>query len=334
MDLPMPDNLLYLLIIFVLSLYALIRGADWLIEGASDLAHRFEVSDLVIGLTIIAFGTSLPEMVVSISAAMSGSTELAYGNVVGSNISNILLIIGCTAIVFPLTAHSDVKRDVPFYVVLTLVFLAFVLVPAWPFASDASSELGFVAGICLLGFFVAFLMRLLKSSPEDLQDMVADEIPEHQEHVSLIKVSSLILAGLAFLLGGGEFTVRSASHIAATLGVPESTIGLTIVAFGTSLPELVTSLAAAGKGKADMALGNILGSNLMNLTLVLGSAVIVQNSFIDSWGLIDAGIHTVICLVFLGLMKINRKPNISRQLGIIFILSYIAYMTFVAFRVR
>lgn len=327
----MPESIYFTIVIFAISLYALMKGADWLIDGSSSVARSLKVSELTIGLTVVAFGTSLPELVVSLQAALQGSPELSYANVIGSNIANILLILGATAIIVPLKAPSDVKKDIPFFAAAVLSLTAAVLLgqTGEPSPFLFKSSLGLAAGVILLSFFAGFIWKIFKKSRHGLGSV---EEEEHND-IPIRKAWVLVILGLVFIVGGGELTVLSAVSIAQKLGVPESTIGLTIVAFGTSLPELVASLAAAGKQKGDMAIGNILGSNLMNLALVLGSAACVSKIDVAPWGVFDMIVHTLVALIFLALLARNTsKENLGRQTGILFIIMYIAYMTIIGMR--
>jgi len=324
------------LIIFAISLYAVMKGADWLIEGASNMARHFRVSDLLIGLTVVAFGTSLPELVVSVNAAINGNPVLAYANVIGSNIANILLILGCAAIVFPMTTSPEARRDLGFSFLLVIGFCLITGLTIFPLQPELSAQLNQWSGMLLLGFFVLFIARIFlqeaktrhSSSDQDNSNQ------ENQEDYNLGLLTLQVVAGLALVIIGGDFTVKSAITMASKLGISESTIGLTIVAFGTSLPELVASLVAAGRQKSDIALGNILGSNIMNLALVLGSTVVITPLTIDAWGVIDMVILTLVSLIFLTLLLKRRGPNISRHTGVIFILLYIAYLGFIGIRTQ
>ncbi|SMF49413.1 calcium/sodium antiporter [Pseudobacteriovorax antillogorgiicola] len=334
----MPDNIFLVVLIFAASLYVLMKGADWLIDGASALARELKISELIIGLTVIAFGTSLPEFVVSIQAAIYGSPELSYSNVVGSNIANILLILGATSLIMPLKAPEEVHKDIYFFFGLVLTFAVVVIASSTDNKEGIffTSELGTFGGLSLLAFFVAFIFRIIGKRKDGVLEILPSEDNddgEDDDELPLSKAILYLIAGTAMIILGGEFTVQSAIGIAQKLGVPESTIGLTIVAFGTSLPELVASLAAAGKKKGDMAIGNILGSNLMNLAFVLGSAATFFPIFINAWGVFDMLVHTLISFGFLGLMaRRSVKFNLNRQTGIVFLILYVSYMTIIGMR--
>lgn len=311
------------------------KGADWLIDGSSVVARKLKVSELLIGLTVVAFGTSLPEFVVSIGSAMQGSAELAYANVIGSNIANILLILGATSLIMPLKSSEEVHSDVYFLMGLVVTFAMVVIAGK---SSDMSpflfeSSLGTIGGLCLLAFFIGFIVRIHLKRQKGIDEFGGTEDHQPEDDTSLSKAVFWLVCGLVMIVAGGELTVQSAINIAQILNVPESTIGLTIVAFGTSLPELVASLAAAGKGKGDMAIGGILGSNLMNLSFVLGTSATFFPIKINSWGVFDMFIHTAVSVGFLLLMaRRTEKDNLNKQTGIIFIILYVAYMTVIGVR--
>ena len=324
-----------LLLIFIASLTALMKGADYMIEGASKIAQRLGVSQLVIGLTVIALGTSLPELVVSIQAAVNGKGSLALANVIGSNSTNILLVIGMTALLRPLTAPSSLKKDeVPFSLALNVAFFVMVCVTAdlyfGPGYMQSSSLIERWGGWVLLGFFAAFVGRLLKSGQKEEKEEVDEEAAAAGG--SPLKAWLEVIVGCALVVGGGRFTVESAIGIARIMELSETTIGITIVAFGTSLPELVASVVAARKGFSDMAIGNVMGSNIMNLALVLGTAGAIAPIHVGAYEIIDIVFMTVVSLGFLGLIGRTKKPTISRQTGAFFVVTYVLYMAYVAFR--
>ncbi len=256
------------LLLLVIGLILLVKGADWLVDGASVLAKKYNVSDLAIGLTIVAFGTSAPELVVNAVAASSNFPDLVFGNIIGSNNFNLFVILGIAGIITPLAVQSStVWKEIPFSLLaaITFFFLAnnFFLSDQ-PFVSRYD-------GIVLLALFSGFLFYVatqLKNDPE------AEAIPN--KDYSNLKIWVLILLGLAGLVGGGKLVVDNAVAMAQSLGVSEKIIGLTIVAAGTSLPELATSLVAALKKNADIAIGNIVGSNIFNLFLIVGVSVMIR----------------------------------------------------------
>ncbi|NLE36319.1 MAG: calcium/sodium antiporter [Bacteroidales bacterium] len=254
--------------ILLVGFLVLIKGADWLVSGASSLARKYNVSDLAIGLTIVAFGTSAPELVVNVFAAIKGHQDIAFGNVIGSNNFNLFMILGIAALISPLKVQSStVSREIPlsFFAILLLFFLANNF-----FLSD-NTALSRIDGLILLilfGSFLFYVYRQLKVDPEVKF--------ETQRQYSTLKIWGLILAGLAGLIIGGRLVVDSAIKIATAWGISEKVIGLTIVAAGTSLPELATSVVAAVKKNNDIAVGNIIGSNIFNIFLILGASSLIR----------------------------------------------------------
>ncbi len=294
------------LLFIVFGFALLIKGADWLVEGASAIAKRFGVSQLVIGLTIVSFGTSAPELLVNLVASFRGSADIAIGNIVGSNIANTLLILGATAAVAPIAVkQSTVFKEIPFSLLASIVLLLMAndrLVDGY-----SLSELGRGDGLILIGFFIIFLYYSF-----GIRNKKDDEETEEEETCKGWLCTFLILGGLIALPVGGELTVRGAVSIASILGLSEKLIGLTIVALGTSLPELTTSVIAASKGKSDIAVGNIIGSNIFNIFWILGvSATINHLPFQPSlnFDLLFVVLSTVFLFVFL-----HTGPIYSRML--------------------
>ncbi len=255
----------------LVGLLGLFYGGNWLVDGASRIARALGVPALIVGLTVVSFGTSAPELMVSISAALRGSSGIALGNVVGSNIANVGLILGMTGIITPIAVKVTlVRREIPIMIGITaLGYLLFV----------GDNQIGRVDGAILLTGFVAFnlLMIYLTASRSDEQ-RAADNasMGDGDEETNMALEWGRLLAGIVVLLIGAEFTVRGATAIAETFGVPEVVIGLTLVAFGTSLPELAASMIAAFRGQADIAVGNVIGSNIANLLLILGVTSIIS----------------------------------------------------------
>lgn len=260
--------MLFAVLFLIIGFTLLVKGADWLVDGASTLARRFGISDLAIGLTIVVFGTSAPELVVNIVASMQGASEIAIGNVVGSNIANILLILGCTAIFAPvIVQRSTVLKEIPFSMLAAVVL--FLMANDAIVDGETLSEIGRADGLILLCFFLIFLAYTF-----GLHQMPPHEgaMKQHTPWFSML----LITGGLVGLTVGGKLAVDSAIIIARSLGLSETLIGITIVAVGTSLPELATSVMAALKKKADIAVGNIVGSNIFNIFLVLGVSATIR----------------------------------------------------------
>ena len=328
---------------------ALIKGADWLVEGASALAKKYGVSDIVIGLTVVAFGTSMPEFVVNMVAVGQGSTEIAITNVLGSNIINIFVILGFTALIFPISSQKSTRRfDIPFSLIAALLVLIFAVYnsPSWlqiehifnmniadPTLHDLGSiqmgqgNGGFISGVggsILLIFFLIFLWHNFKgigSAPQA-------ESNEEYKPMSARRALALIIGGLVGLVVGGEVIVKSATSIAQSLGVSDAIIGLTVVALGTSLPELATSCMAAFKKNCDIALGNVIGSNLFNIFFILGTSACVK-ALPGYHGLeIDAMMAALGSVLVMLFVYLTKKHEIKRWHGAILLLTYAAYLAY------
>ncbi len=250
----------------------LIKGADWLVEGASSIARRLRISDLVIGLTIVSFGTSAPELVVNIFASLKGNADIAVGNIVGSNIANTLLILGVAAAIIPIRVQkSTVFKEIPFCFLASLIL--FVMANDRLIDGYATSEIGRGDGMAFIGFFIIFLYYTFGIRKGNADDGKAEYTKETR---SILLASTMVGGGLVALTAGGELAVRGAVQAATLLGVSEALIGLTIVAIGTSLPELVTSVIAAMKNKPDISVGNIVGSNIFNIFWILGISALIR----------------------------------------------------------
>lgn len=304
-------QLLFLVIGFVM----LVKGADWFVEGASKVAEKFGIPQLVIGLTIVAIGTSLPEAAVSTSAALKGSAEITIGNVVGSNIMNILLILGITSVISPLAVQkSTIKYELPMVIGATVLLAALGLF---------DGTIGRIDGVILLAGMVLYLLYLLRMARKG--QAVAEEQEKEQADKSdgMFKLILLILIGGVMIVWGSDITVDAATELARIFGMSECLIGLTIVAFGTSLPELVTSATAAIKGKADIAVGNIVGSNLFNILFVVGIAATITPVIYQSAFLVD----TIVCVATAVLLWVCvlRKQKLERHGGAILLACYVGY---------
>lgn len=317
------------IVLFIVGLTLLVIGSNWLIDGASSLARRFKISNLVIGLTIVAFGTSTPELVVSLVASFKGSTDIAIGNIVGSNIFNILMILGATAMVAPIAIKSTTTwKEIPFSILAVIVMglLAndYLIDGYINIDGSPKSEISRIDGMVLLCFFLIFLaytFALAKHKEETI------EAPG--KTVSLPKSIVFIFLGLAGLFFGGKFLVDGAIDIARIMGLSEEVIGLTIVAAGTSMPELVTSVMAAFKKNSDIAIGNIVGSNIFNIFLVLGlSATIRPIPFDYLNSNLDLLVLLFSSLLMFSFIFIGKGRRINRIQGGFFFLSFIAYTTY------
>ncbi len=314
-------------VLFIVGFFLLIKGADWLVEGASSISRRFGISDFVIALTVVSFGTSMPELVVNILASFQGSSEIAIGNVIGSNISNILLILGISAIIYPLPIYrSTILSEIPFSLAAT--FLVGFLANAALFSAHHDMMLSRGDGFLLLGFFILFMTYIVNLARESKQG--PDDLPEGTQSVP--RASFGVIAGMLMLFAGGKFVVDSAITMASYFGFSQSFIGLTVVAIGTSLPELVTSAMAAYRKNADIAIGNVIGSNIFNLLWILGlSAAIRPLAFevlnnIDILVLIGANAMLILAL------PTGRKGVLDRMNGTAFIMVYVGYMAYLVQR--
>lgn len=312
--------------LFFIGFVLLIKGADYLVTGASALAFKLGITPLVIGLTIVAFGTSAPELVVNLLASMNGNTDIAIGNILGSNIVNILVILGISAVIFPLTAQtSTVWKEIPF-ALLAVVVLGFMATDSL-IDGAASSGLTRIDGLLLMSFFAIFLYYIVgiaKQAPDDTQEKPPD--------LSLVRSWLLIIAGLVGLVVGGKWIIDGATVFAQSLGVSEVLIGLTIVAIGTSLPELATSVVAAYKKNTDIAIGAVVGSNIFNIFWILGiSAFIAPLPFASTMTTDIVVTFFASLLLFLALF-VGKRHTIERWQGIVFIALYICYIAFLIYR--
>ncbi len=316
-------------LLFVIGFVLLIKGADWLVAGSASIAKKYNVSDLVIGLTIVSMGTSMPELIVNVLASSKDASEIAIGNVIGSNIANILLILGVAAIIFPLKIkESTVFSEIP-YSVIALLLVAFAA-NAPIFNPDYELMISRLDGVIFLFFFGLFMVYIIKLAREGRADMVEDA-PD--EILPVGKSIVFILLGMGGLFIGGTWVVDGATEIAHQFGLSDKMIGLTIVAIGTSLPELVTSAMAAYKKNTDIAVANVIGSNIFNLLWVLGvSAIISPMTYLPA---INADIVVLIVATFLiifSLMTGRAKMQIGKPTGVLFLACYIGYVAFVVMR--
>ena len=301
---------IFLIIGFVL----LIKGADFFVDGSAALAGYLKVPSVIIGLTIVAIGTSLPEAAVSISAGLAGSNEIAVSNIVGSNIFNTLVVVGASALIRPFKADSQiVKRDLPVNFVVTIILYLFVI----------GGMLSRIEGLILLAGIITYITVMVRSA---LKNRVEEEI----EPISLSKAALFIALGLAAVVFGGDVVVDSATAIAKSLGLSETLIGLTIVAIGTSLPELVTSVVASRKGESGLALGNAIGSNIFNILFILGMSSTLMPIPVVSENITDTLVLIGICVLIYAFARFGEK--IGRGKGLIMIAIYIAYTAYIIMR--
>lgn len=311
-------------LLFVAGVVLLIKGADFLVSGASSFARTMGVSEIIIGLTIVAFGTSMPEFLVSVVAGMRGNTEIVIGNVVGSNICNVLLILGVTALIRPVTApNNTVSREIPFMVLASLV-VTFQLNDSI-LDAGAPSMLDRTDGLVLLGFFSVFIYYIALAVRNDKNNGVETSEPAH----GLGKSTLLMALGLTGLVIGGRFTVEGATGLAESWGMSERFIGLTVVAIGTSLPELATSAVAAYRKNSDIAIGNIVGSNVFNIFFVLGVPSLLWPIAYDNTSNVDLVVMNLAAVALFAAMLVGRPPKtVQRWEGGVFLIAYVAYIAF------
>ena len=315
---------LWVAIVFIIiGFIALVKGADFLVDGASAIAKRFGISDLVIGLTVVAFGTSMPEFVVNMVSVAEGSTDLAITNILGSNIINTFVILGLTALVYPVVSQKRSRDyDIPMSIIAGVLVLCFVAIQL-PFG-ETDRGIGRTGGIVLLLMFCYFLyntFRHAKDHPEEAEAESVKLIPTR-------RAVALILGGFIGLVIGGELIVKSAVDIAVRCGVSEAIIGLTIVALGTSLPELATSVIAAFKKNSDIALGNVFGSNIFNVFFVLATSATVRPLPAYSGIELDAVMVALGSIVVWMAVKTNKERKVQRWAGALLLLIYAGYLTY------
>ncbi len=305
--------------LFILGFVILIYGAKLLVDGASSIGSKAGLPQLIIGLSIVALGTSLPELVINVFASIQGNTGLAIGNVLGSNIMNTLLIIGITAIIFPIKVSTNViRRDS--WINLIAILLVAVLANDHLFGSS-NNALIIYDGIILLMFFTIMIYLLFTGKDEEIE--AVSEIKQF----TYVKSILLILAGSSGLFFGGRWIVDGASTISIEMGISQSTIGLTLIAIATSLPELVTSVVAALKKNTDIAIGNALGSNIFNIFLVLGTSAVIHPINFDSSLNIEIGILIISSLFLMFVIKVGkRKRTISRWEGLLLATGYLLFL--------
>ena len=304
------------LALLVVGFVFLVKGADWFVEGAGKVAEKFGIPQLVIGLTIVAMGTSLPEAAVSVSAALKGSADITIGNVVGSNIMNVLVILGLTSVIRPIAVQkSTVKYEIPFVALISVFLLAL---------GYSDHVVGRADGVILWVLFLAYLLYLFKMAKSG--EYVPEELPDEDKPIPVWKMVLLIIVGAVMIVLGSDMAVDAASELARIFGMSERLIGLTIVAFGTSLPELVTSVTAAVRGKADIAVGNIVGSNIFNILFVVGTSALITPVVYASNFLVDS----IVCIVTMILLWlcVFRNRKLGRAGGTVMLLCYAGYFVY------
>lgn len=326
-------ELLKAILILVIGFVLLIKGADFFVEGSSSVAKKFHVPAMLIGMTIVAMGTSLPECAVSVTASLANNNSLAVSNVIGSNIFNLMVVCGACALFSPLTIRQDtLKKEFP----LSIICAALMLVLGY-----IGMTLGHIDGIIFLVLFVGYLLWMIQSAKKARAAVLSDPAQSGQieqsefveENIAILptwKSLVFIIGGMIAIKFGGDFVVDGASSIASSMGLSQTLIGLTIVAMGTSLPELVTSLVAAKKGEVDMALGNVIGSDIFNILFVLGIATAISPISFLMENVIDIFLLIIMSVIVLAFAW--TRQQINRKEGILMLLMYAAYMVYICMR--
>lgn len=308
--------------IFILlaGLLLILFGANWLVDGSSSIAKRFGISEFVIGLTIVGIGTSTPEMVVSFMSSFQGKADMAIGNIVGSNIFNSLMILGVTAVISPLViTKSNLKRDIPLNIIVTIMLI--LLGMNLTIFGKGQDQLCRIDGAILLALFAFYLWTSFKSDQGDAEEE-GEGIKEYKIGVSVL----MIIAGLAGLIIGGRFFVNSATVLAKMFGVSDKFIAITVMAAGTSMPELATCVVAALKGRGQLALGNVLGSNISNILLILGGASLINPLSFGGMTVVDLGMVMACAFFIFASAFMFRKKELDRFEGVILLLMEAGYM--------
>ena len=323
----------------IIGFVLLIVGADIFVEGSSSLAKKFKIPTIIIGLTIVAFGTSMPEASVSISAALEGKNDIAVSNVIGSNILNLLVVLGASALICPVKSNDTaIKHEIPFSIILTAVFGAIIAcgikLPEGMAGIQAVLNSNFkierLGGIVLLLFIIYYVYRQVKNA---LKSMKSGEIQDEEDEgqpVALSMALKMMVLGLFAIVMGGDYVVNNACIIAENFGMSEHFIGLTIIAIGTSLPELVTSVIAARKGESDIALGNVIGSNVFNIAFVLGSSATISPITVNI-----ISVYDVLILLFVSLLSwyfAKTQKRFSRWEGLTMLILYAVYCGYILVR--
>lgn len=319
-------DILVALVLLVIGFVLLIKGADFFVDGSSSVAKRLRVPSMIIGLTIVAMGTSLPECAVSVTASISNNNALAVSNVVGSNIFNLMVVCGVCTLFVPLAVSADtLKKEFPFSILCAILLVIF---------GKVGMLLGRADGIIFLVLFAAYLGWMIKSALSARNSTLSVEIAEEtDEEIKILPVWQCIvyiIGGAVAIKFGGDFVVNGASTIASSLGLSQNLIGLTIVALGTSLPELVTSIVAAKKDEVDMALGNVIGSNIFNILLVLGISGAISPVIFISENIIDIIILIIMSAVVWAFAWFKKK--LVRWHGVVMLASYVVYLAYICIR--
>ncbi len=309
------------IILIIIGFALLIKGADFLVDSSSNIAKRFHIPEIVIGLTIVSIGTSLPELMVSLKSAISGHADMSVGNVVGSNVCNLLLILGLASTIRPLKFKKETRLiEIPLCLVLTIIFGIICNVN-----TDISRPEAIILIVLFTMFIIYTIIMGIKGEKFDKEDGENDEKVNNEKQMSILKSIIFIVLGIIMLKIGGDFVVDNATFIAEHFNISEQIISLTIVAIGTSLPELVTSVVAAIKGNSDISIGNILGSNIFNMALIMGTSALINPIKYNIAYNFEIGILIVASIILALFPVIPPKNKMSRRNGITYLLLYIVY---------
>ena len=302
-------------ILLIIGFVLLIKGADFFVDGASSIAGKLKVPSLIIGLTVVSIGTSMPEAAVSISASLGGTNAISLGNVIGSNLFNLLMVVGISALIFPVATDKDMlKRDMPFNIAITVALCAMLF----------DGQLSRIDAVILLLVLAAYMFILIRSAMKNRSN------EEQTKVLSWVKSIIFVVLGLAAIIGGGNLVVENAKTIALNLGMGETLVGLTIVAIGTSLPELVTSIVAAKKGNSGIAMGNAVGSCIFNILFILGMAGVIKPMESENAFIVDSAILILVSALMLLFAFTKRKT--VRWEGAVCVLIYAAYTAYIIMR--
>ncbi|MVO72365.1 calcium/sodium antiporter [Paeniclostridium sordellii] len=313
-------------ILLIIGFIILIKSADFFVNGASSIAKALRIPTIIIGLTIVAFGTSAPEAAVSVTAALKGNNDIAIANVVGSNIFNLLAVIGIASMIKPVKVQkATILKEFPFILLSSLVLL--ILSHDTKFQGYSNNELTKSDGLMLLALFSIFMYYLLEMAITSKEDM---QVEQGSKKASIPKSLMISLLGIIGIIFGGQVVVDSASNIALSIGMSENLVGLTIVSIGTSLPELVTSVVAAKKGESDIAMGNVVGSNIFNILFVLGISAFINPISVHPIVFVDMFIMFIISII--AYIFATTKREVNKFEGLLMVLIYISYMVFIIIR--
>lgn len=313
------------ILLIILGFFLLIKGADVLVDGSSNIAKKFHIPEIVIGLTIVAIGTSMPELMVSLNASIKGLSDISVGNVIGSNLANLLLILGVTSIIRPLVFKRETKLiESPFTLFITILFFIFANYSIFGDINVISRGEGIVLLLLCVLFIIYNLIMAKKGNEFDREKVKINK--KEEKKINILKSLIMIIIGIIGLKFGGDFVVENVRELAISFGISEKLVSLTIVAFSTSLPELITSITATKKGEEDMAIGNIIGSQILNILLIIGiSSVISPITYSISYNM-DLYILIGASILFVLYPFIGKKNTMTRYNGILFVIIYVIYM--------